>query len=90
LTLALGHSVNEVHDLYKKNVVKVMACETAVAKTASLKALAVEVFEEQRTDGMERLSPASAARSLMPSRHHAPLFRSSRRSWSKHRSVISS
>ena len=34
--LALGHSVDEIHELYKKNVVKVMACETAAEKTASL------------------------------------------------------
>src|ERR1700676_4856990 len=45
--LALGHSVDEVHDLYKKNVVKVMACETAAEKTASLKALTEEVFKQQ-------------------------------------------
>jgi patatin-like phospholipase/acyl hydrolase len=41
--LALGHSVEEIHGLYKKHVVTVMACETP----AALKALATEVFEEQ-------------------------------------------
>jgi len=45
--LALGHSVDEIHDLYKKHVVTVMACETAAEKTAALKALAVEVFKDQ-------------------------------------------
>jgi patatin-like phospholipase/acyl hydrolase len=45
--LALGHSVEEIHDLYKKNVVKVMAGKTAAEKTASLKTLAVEVFKEK-------------------------------------------
>jgi uncharacterized protein len=45
--LALGHSVDEIHALYKKHVVTVMACKTPEEKTASLKALAVEVFKEQ-------------------------------------------
>jgi len=45
--LALGHSIDEVHHLYKENVVKVMACQTAAEKTARLKALAVEVFKEK-------------------------------------------
>src|SRR5258708_30056932 len=45
--LALGHSVDEIHTLYKKHVVTVMACKTPEEKTASLKALAVEVFKEQ-------------------------------------------
>jgi patatin-like phospholipase/acyl hydrolase len=45
--LALGHSVEEIHGLYKKHVVTVMACETPAEKTAALKALATEVFEEQ-------------------------------------------
>jgi uncharacterized protein len=45
--LALGHSVDEIHDLYKRHVVTVMARETAAEKTAALKALAVEVFKEQ-------------------------------------------
>jgi uncharacterized protein len=45
--LALGHSVEEIHDLYKKHVVTVMACETAAEKTAALKTLAEEVFKKQ-------------------------------------------
>jgi patatin-like phospholipase/acyl hydrolase len=45
--LALGHSVDEIHALYKKHVVTVMACKTPADKTASLKALATEVFKEQ-------------------------------------------
>ncbi len=45
--LALGHSVDEIHDLYKEHVVTVMACETAAEKTAALKALADEVFQQQ-------------------------------------------
>jgi patatin-like phospholipase/acyl hydrolase len=45
--LALGHSVDEIHALYKKHVVTVMACKTPAEKTASLKALAVDIFKEQ-------------------------------------------
>jgi uncharacterized protein len=45
--LALGHSVDEIHDLYKKHVVTVMASETPAEKTAALKALADEVFKKQ-------------------------------------------
>jgi predicted acylesterase/phospholipase RssA len=45
--LALGHSVDEIHALYKKHVVTVMACESAADKTAALKTLADEVFKKQ-------------------------------------------
>ena len=45
--LALGHSVDEIHSLYKQHVVTVMACKTPADKTARLKALATEVFKEQ-------------------------------------------
>jgi uncharacterized protein len=46
--LALGHSVDEIHALYKKHVVSVMACKKPAAKTARLKALAEEVFGEKK------------------------------------------
>jgi len=45
--LALGHSVDEIHALYKKHVVTVMACKKPADKTAALKALATEVFKDQ-------------------------------------------
>ena len=45
--LALGHSVDEIHDLYKKHVITVMACESAAEKTAALKTLAEDVFKKQ-------------------------------------------
>jgi patatin-like phospholipase/acyl hydrolase len=45
--LALGHSVDDIHALYKKHVVTVMACKKPADKTAALKALAAEVFGEQ-------------------------------------------
>jgi predicted acylesterase/phospholipase RssA len=41
--LALGHSFDEIHALYKKHVVTVMACKSPADKTAALKALATEV-----------------------------------------------
>jgi patatin-like phospholipase/acyl hydrolase len=40
--LALGHSVDEIHDLYKKHVVSVMAHKKPEEKSARLKALARE------------------------------------------------
>jgi predicted acylesterase/phospholipase RssA len=45
--LALGHSVDEIHALYKKHVVTVMASKKPAEKTAALKALAADVFKEQ-------------------------------------------
>lgn len=42
--LALGHSVDEIHELYKSHVVSVMALKTPGEKSARLKALATEVF----------------------------------------------
>lgn len=35
--LALGHSVDEIHDLYKRHVVTVMARETAAKKDGGVK-----------------------------------------------------
>jgi uncharacterized protein len=46
--LALGHSVVEVHELYKKHVVSVMALKTPSEKSARLKALADEVFGDKK------------------------------------------
>ena len=46
--LALGHSVDEIHALYKKHVVSVMARKKPADKTARLKALADEVFGEKK------------------------------------------
>jgi uncharacterized protein len=51
--LALGHSVDEIHALYKKHVVTVMACKSPADKTAALKALASEVFREQRFEDVK-------------------------------------
>lgn len=46
--LALGHSVDEVHELYKKYVVSIMALKSPSAKSARLKALADEVFGDKK------------------------------------------
>jgi Protein of unknown function (DUF3489)/Patatin-like phospholipase len=45
--LALGHSVEEIHTLYKNHVVSVMACKKPADRTARLQALATEVFKGQ-------------------------------------------
>jgi patatin-like phospholipase/acyl hydrolase len=42
--VALGHSVEEIHDLCKKHVVSVMALKKSAQKTTRLQALAREVF----------------------------------------------
>ena len=46
--LALGHSVDEIHELYKKHVVAVMELKTPAEKSARLKALADEVFTDKK------------------------------------------
>jgi patatin-like phospholipase/acyl hydrolase len=51
--LALGHSVDEVHALYKKHVVSVMALKTPAEKSARLKALADEVFGDKKFDAVK-------------------------------------
>lgn len=51
--LALGHSVDEIHDLYKKHVVSVMAVKTAAEKSARLKALADEVFGAKKFEDVK-------------------------------------
>lgn len=45
--VALGHPVDDIHELYKSHVVKVMKRWAPWSKTAALVALGKEVFEEQ-------------------------------------------
>jgi patatin-like phospholipase/acyl hydrolase len=45
--LALEHSVDEIHELYKKHVISIMAVKKPAEKTARLKALADEVFGDK-------------------------------------------
>lgn len=45
--IALGYEVDQIHDLYKEHVPRVMACKSAAAKTAALQSLAKEVFKEK-------------------------------------------
>jgi patatin-like phospholipase/acyl hydrolase len=49
-TLALGHSIDEIHELYKKHIVSIMALRSPADKTARLKALADEVFGLKKFD----------------------------------------
>jgi hypothetical protein len=51
--LALGYSVEEIHDLYKKHVVSVMALKSPGQKTARLQALAKEIFGERKFDDVK-------------------------------------
>lgn len=43
--IALGYEVDQIHDLYKEHVPRVMAKKSAAAKTAALSRLAKEVFK---------------------------------------------
>ena len=45
--LALGHSVDEVHDLYGKHVLLVMGCRTRAGRSAALAQLARDFFEDK-------------------------------------------
>lgn len=51
--LALGHSVDEIHDTYKRHVVSVMALKTPAEKSARLAQLAAEVFGSKKFDQMK-------------------------------------
>ncbi|WP_194789096.1 patatin-like phospholipase family protein [Pseudomonas sp. UFMG81] len=42
--IALGYGVDQIHELYKSHVPRVMACRGASAKTSALRSLAEEVF----------------------------------------------
>ena len=45
--LALGHCVDEIHDLYRKHVTTVMGCRTRAGRSAALAQLAQDVFEDK-------------------------------------------
>jgi len=51
--IATGHSVDEIHGLYKKHVVNIMAKKSATDKTAALNKLASEIFGGQKFDGVK-------------------------------------
>src|SRR5687767_3106550 len=42
--LALGHSIDEIHALYKEHVPSVMGCRTAAGRSRALAELATAVF----------------------------------------------
>src|SRR5579871_2274855 len=48
--IALGHSVDEIHDLYKQHVPTVMRKKTAVERTAALTHLTSKVFGSRKFD----------------------------------------
>lgn len=45
--IALGYEIDQIHDLYKEHVPRVMAQKTAKARTAALSSLAAEVFKDK-------------------------------------------
>jgi predicted acylesterase/phospholipase RssA len=51
--ICLGHSVDEIHALYKEHVVKIMARKGAAAKTAALEELAHKVFGDKKFDAIK-------------------------------------
>lgn len=48
--IALGYEVDQIHELYKSHVPRVMACKGASAKTSALRSLAKEVFGNKTFD----------------------------------------
>ena len=48
--IALGYEVDQIHELYKSHVPRVMACKSASAKTSALRSLAKEVFGNKTFD----------------------------------------
>src|SRR6516162_6958564 len=51
--VCLGHSIDEIHHLYRQHVVKIVAQKSAAAKTAALEDLAREVFGERKFDAIK-------------------------------------
>ncbi|SRR6266446_8136523 len=51
--LAIGCEVDQIHELYKKHVVSIMAHKSAAMKTAALAHLAKEVFGDRKFDAVK-------------------------------------
>lgn len=51
--VCLGHSVDEIHALYREHVVKIMARKSAAAKTAALEELSHQVFGDRTFDAVK-------------------------------------
>jgi patatin-like phospholipase/acyl hydrolase len=51
--ICLGYSVDDIHALYRKHVVSIMAEKSASKKTAALQRLATEVFGDTKFDAIK-------------------------------------
>lgn len=51
--IALGHEIDEIHELYKKHVPTIMQATSATAKSAALAKLAKSVFNETTFDAVK-------------------------------------
>ncbi len=51
--IALGHSVEEIHDLYKKHVPTIMGCKRARDRSKALEKLGNEVFGDKKFDAVK-------------------------------------
>lgn len=51
--LAIGCEIDQIHELYKKHVLSIMAHKSASAKTAALASLASEVFGDLKFDAVK-------------------------------------
>lgn len=51
--IALGFKVDDIHDLYKAHVPKIMSCKTAKGRTTALEMLAKEVFGKHTFEQMK-------------------------------------
>jgi len=60
--IALGHSVDEIHEIYKKHVPTVMSCRTRRTRTEALAKLAVDVYGTKTFDDMRTGIGVVAAR----------------------------
>ena len=51
--IALGHTIDEIHDLYKEHVPTIMRSKSPREKSRALNDLAVKVFEDRRFDAVK-------------------------------------
>jgi uncharacterized protein len=51
--IALGYEVDQIHDLYKEHVPRIMKAKSAADKSKALEKLAKEVFEDRKFDSVK-------------------------------------